>query len=127
MKNKQKKKSNLRRFMPYYGKYKGIMIKDLLCSALTTICELLLPLIVREITTRVSTNEASLTVNYILLLGATYLVLRIIDAAAYYYMANTGHVMGAKIETDMRRDLFQHGSQIHPIAEMICGCACRQN
>lgn len=108
MKNKEKKPSRLLRFMPYYKKYRGIMIKDMLCAALTTICELLLPLIVREITTRAGGSTAELTVNFILMLGATYLVLRVIDAAAYYYMANTGHVMGARIETDMRRDLFAH-------------------
>ena len=108
MKDKVKKKSRLRRFMPYYGKYKGIMIKDIICAALTTVCELLLPLIVREITNRIGGSAAELTVNYILILGGTYLLLRVIDAAAYYYMANTGHVMGARIETDMRRDLFSH-------------------
>lgn len=108
MKKKEKKPSRLKRFAPYYSKYKGIMIKDLLCASLTTICELLLPLIVREITTRIGGNGVQLTVNYVLILGATYLILRIIDAAAYYYMANTGHVMGARIETDMRRDLFSH-------------------
>lgn len=108
MKEKNKKKSRLRRFMPYYAKYKGIMIKDMICAALTTVCELLLPLIVREITNRIGGSTAELTVNYILILGGTYLLLRVIDAAAYYYMANTGHVMGARIETDMRRDLFSH-------------------
>lgn len=108
MKNKEKKPSRLLRFMPYYKKYRGIMIKDMLCAALTTVCELLLPLIVREITNRVGGSTAELTVNFILMLGATYLMLRVIDAAAYYYMANTGHVMGARIETDMRRDLFAH-------------------
>lgn len=108
MKNKERKPSRLKRFMPYYKNYKGTMVKDLLCAALTTICELLLPLIVREITTRMGGGSAQLTVNYILILGGTYLILRIIDSAAYYYMANTGHVMGAKIETDMRRDLFSH-------------------
>lgn len=108
MKKKEKKPSRLRRFMPYYGKYKGIMIKDLICAALTTICELILPLLVREITTRAGGGAVELTVNFVLTLGALYLTLRVVDAAAYYYMANTGHVMGARIETDMRRDLFSH-------------------
>ncbi len=108
MKKKDKKPSKLRRFMPYYGKYKGIMTKDLLCAALTTICELLLPLLVREVTTRAGGSQQELTVNFVLTLGAVYLVMRIIDAAAYYYMASVGHVMGARIETDMRRDLFSH-------------------
>ena len=54
-------------------------------------------------------NDLSgLTVSYILRVGALYLVLRLIDGAANYFMANTGHVMGARIETDMRRDAFDH-------------------
>ncbi len=108
MKKTEKKPSRLKRFLPYYGKYKGIMIKDLICAALTTICELLLPLLVREITTRAEGSGAQLTVSFVLTLGAAYLGLRIIDGLAYYYMANKGHIMGARIETDMRRDLFSH-------------------
>lgn len=53
-------------------------------------------------------DMASLTVALVLKIGGLYLVLRIIDAAANYYMQNIGHVMGAYIETDMRRDLFEH-------------------
>ncbi len=108
MKKKEKNISKLRRFMPYYSKYKGIMIKDLICAALTTLCELMLPLLVREITNRATGLGAPLTVQFVLILGVSYLALRIIDAAAYYYMANRGHVMGTMIETDMRRDLFAH-------------------
>ena len=44
----------LKRFVPYYGKYKGIMVMDLFCAALTTVCELVLPLILRYITDAVS-------------------------------------------------------------------------
>ena len=41
-------------------------------------------------------------------LALLYLILRLIDAAAQYYMANMGHIMGVYIETDMRRDAFTH-------------------
>ena len=81
---------------------------DLLCAALTTVVEIVLPLIAREITGRAETDVASLTPSFILTCGAIYLVLRLIDTAAYYYMASTGHIMGTKIETDMRRDFFTH-------------------
>ncbi|MDP4133815.1 MAG: ABC transporter ATP-binding protein [Bacillota bacterium] len=98
----------MKRFFPYFKKYKGILALDLLCASLTTLCEIVLPLIVREITSRAINNLAQLTVSLILRLGALYFLLRIIDAMANYYMANTGHMMGAKIETDMRTDLFSH-------------------
>ena len=98
----------LRRFWPYMARYKGILCFDLFCAALTSVCELVLPLIMRSITNMGVNDLASLTVSYILRVGALYLVLRLIDGAANYFMANTGHVMGARIETDMRRDAFDH-------------------
>ena len=104
----QQKTSLLRRFLPYLLRYKGILVFDLVCAGLTTLCELVLPLMLRAITTRAAENLASLTLGFILQVGAVYLVLRVLDAAANYFMQSTGHVMGAHIETDMRRDAFAH-------------------
>ena len=105
----QKKKSGLiRKFLPYYKKYKWILFLDLLCASLTTVCELVLPLIVREITGVATENPEALGVELILRCGILYVVLRIIDTCANFYMASVGHIMGTKIETDMRRDLFGH-------------------
>lgn len=98
----------IKRFAPYYRKYSGIMMMDLFCAALTTICELALPLILRYITNLGMTNLQALTVRTIVTIGALYFVLRIIDGFASFYMAYTGHVMGAAIETDMREDAFEH-------------------
>lgn len=98
----------MRRFAPYFKPYVGVLCLDLLCAALTTLCELILPLIVRYITDKGMSDMAALTVQVILGLGVLYLVLRVIDTAANYYMASIGHVMGSRIETDMRRDLFEH-------------------
>lgn len=111
--NRQIKTSTLlRRFAPYFKKYRGVLALDLFCASLTTVCELVLPLMVRFITERGMNDMASLTVALVLKIGGLYLVLRIIDAAANYYMQNIGHVMGAYIETDMRRDLFEHLQQM---------------
>ncbi len=98
----------IKRFMPYYKKYVPTVIFDLFCASLTTICEIVLPLIMREITNAAIDDISKLTIEFILKIGALYLVLRIIDAVAYYYMAYIGHVMGTKIETDMRRDAYAH-------------------
>lgn len=98
----------LKRFLPYYGKYKGIMIMDLFCAALTTVCELVLPLILRYITDVGMRDLASLTVKTVVTIGMLYFALRIIDGLASFYMAYIGHVMGASIETDMRDDAFRH-------------------
>lgn len=98
----------IKRFLPYYKKYKWILIADLLCAALTTGCEIVFPLIVRYITNLGISDLSSLTASIILRMTLLYVILRIIDTAANYFMANTGHVMGTRMETDMRRDLFSH-------------------
>ena len=111
MQQKEKTYTNkelLNRFSPYFVKYKSILFMDLFCAALTTLCELILPLIMRYITNEGISNLASLSVGLIVRLGMLYLVLRIIECAAGYYMADMGHVMGACIETDMRRDAYSH-------------------
>ncbi len=98
----------IRRFAPYFKKYRPVLALDLFCALLTTICEMVLPLIVRYLTDMGLYHLEELTVKSIVLVGVFYLVLRLIDTAANYYMANVGHMMGARIETDMRRDLFSH-------------------
>ncbi len=96
------------RFLPYFKPYRKILFTDLFCAAMTTVCELVLPLIMRYITNEGIQNLASLSVMTIARLGLLYLVLRIIDCVAGFYMQYTGHVMGARIETDMRRDAYAH-------------------
>lgn len=98
----------LKRFLPYYKKYWKIVVIDLLCAGLTTICELVLPMIIRFITNAGMNDLASLTISVIARLGILYLCLRIVDTVANFYMAYTGHVMGTRIETDMRRDAYAH-------------------
>ena len=98
----------LKSFLPYYGKYKKILILDLFCAALTTLGELVLPLILRFITNQGMQDLASLTTGLVIKIGLLYLILRVIDSLAAYYMAYTGHVMGVYIETDMRQDAFEH-------------------
>ncbi len=108
MSNKNKKKSLLRRFLPYYKKYRWTLVLDLFCAALTTFCELILPMIVRQITGYATDNIAALTVEFILKCTLIYILLRTVDTLANYYMSSAGHIMGAKIESDMRHDFFCH-------------------
>lgn len=101
-------KELMRRFMLYFKKYKGTLFLDLFCASMTTVCELVLPLIMRYITNEGLRDLAALSIKTIAGLGFIYFLLRVIDCFASYYMAGMGHVMGAKIETDMRRDAYNH-------------------
>lgn len=111
MKLNENTKKNIRlfkRFMPYLLRHKKEIVADWFCASMTTVCELALPLLVREITDAAIEDVASLTVRKIIGVAVFYITLRIIDAAANYYMTCGGHVMGSRIETEMRNDLFGH-------------------
>lgn len=103
-----KKTHLIKRFYPYMKKYRKTMYLDLFCAALTCLCDIILPLILRTITNLAMTDLASLTVSLVGKLALLYLILRLIDASAQYFMADMGHVMGVYIETDMRKDAFDH-------------------
>ena len=98
----------IRRFLPYLAKYKMTLFLDLFCAALTTLCDIVLPKIMSTITNAAMGVGITLTAGIVLRLAALYFVLRIIDGAASYYMSSIGHIMGVHIETDMRRDAFDH-------------------
>ncbi|MBP3895835.1 MAG: ABC transporter ATP-binding protein [Mogibacterium sp.] len=97
----------LKRFYPYFKPYRRIFIFDLICASLTSVCELVLPLMVRFITNTVMTDPGSLTVEVVVRITLLYVILRVVDVAGNYYMQNNGHIMGARIEKDMRTDLFE--------------------
>lgn len=105
---KQSNAQLMLRFWPYLKKYRKTVALDLFCAALTCLCDLVLPLILRTITNTAIQDVAALTASLVIRLALLYLILRLIDAAAQYYMADMGHVMGVYIETDMRRDAFDH-------------------
>ena len=104
----------IRRFLPYYRKYWKTVLFDLFCASMTTIAELVLPMIVRRITGAAMTEAgiASLTPAFVIRIGLMYMVVRVIDAMANYYMQSVGHIMGSKLETDMRTDIFHHLQQL---------------
>ena len=98
----------IRRFSPYFSKYKGMLAFDLFCAALTTLCDIILPMIMRRITNSALGTDSSLTAELVIKLAVLYIVLRLIDAAASFWMSTYGHIMGVYIETDMRNDAFAH-------------------
>ena len=107
-KHQSKTSGLVRRFLPYLMRYKKILFFDLFCAALTTLCDIVLPKIMSYLTNAATDASVVLTVEIVIKLALLYLVLRLIDGAASYYMSSTGHIMGVYIETDMRRDAFAH-------------------
>ncbi len=108
LERKSMKNNTIRRFIPYFKPYQRVLFTDLFFAAMTTVCELAFPLIFRYLTNQGLTDHTLITVSLIARLGMIYFVLRVIEIISNYYMQNIGHVMGARIEKDMRRDLFSH-------------------
>jgi len=103
-----KNKELIKRFLPYYKNHKFVFFMDLFCAFLTTLCELVLPMIIRYITNEGINDLANLTITTMGSLAGLYLILRLVDCVAIYYMSYMGHVMGVKIETTMRKDAYTH-------------------
>lgn len=99
-------KELIKKFIPYYKNYKDILAKDLFSAFLTTICELLLPIVLSILTDKASNN--SLTFEIIIKLTLIYSLTKLIEVAGRYFMQSYGHIMGAHIEKDMRADIFKH-------------------
>lgn len=102
----------LRRFVPYFRPYLFVFFFDLFCASMTTVSDIILPMIIRSITNTLQMNPESFTVSLIVRILGIYVALRVVDVLANYYMQNTGHVMGATIEKDMRRDLYEKCQQL---------------
>lgn len=98
----------IKRFSPYYKNYKFLFITDMIAAMLTIVAEVTLPLIIREITNIATTDVKALTLTYLLKLAFLYLILKSIEVVATFYMQKYGHIMGAKIEKDMRKDVYSH-------------------
>lgn len=96
------------RFLPYIKKYRGLLYLDLFFASLTTLCDIVLPMIMRRLTNSAFGNTQPLTVAILLKLVVLYVLLRLVDAGANFFMQSQGHIMGVYIETDMRRDAFEH-------------------
>lgn len=94
--------------IPYFKKYKNILFIDLLCAGLTTASEMVLPLILRYMTNIGIADAGSLTLQLITRIAVLFILIKCVELVAVYYMASIGHIMGTKIETDMRFDMYKH-------------------
>ena len=103
-----KNKHLIKKVLPYFYKYRFTLFLDLFCAGLTTASEMILPLLLRALTNRGMNDLASITFDFVLKLSLIYIVIKTIEVIAQYFMTSIGHIMGAHIETDMRRDLYSH-------------------
>ena len=103
-----KNRNLIKKVLPYFNRYRMTVFLDLFCAGLTTASEMILPLLLRALTSRGMEDIALITSDFILKLSLIYIGIKTVEVVAQYFMTSIGHIMGARIETDMRRDLYAH-------------------
>ena len=101
-------KENLKKLANYYKPYMRTFWLDMFFAFLASLISLVIPLVVRYITTNVPEMDADKAVRKITVICVVLVVLVLIQFASNYFITNIGHVMGAKMEYDMRAEIFDH-------------------
>lgn len=96
------------KFIKYYGPYKAVFFFDLLCAAFISLVDLAFPQILRVLTRTLFLEDSSVILQKLPIIGIILLLFYIIQALCKYYVSCQGHIMGAKMERDMRKELFEH-------------------
>jgi len=101
-------KENLKKLVSYYKPYKLLFFSDLLFAIIGAAVSLVMPLIVRYITSEVVYFELNEALHTIVVLGLVMVALVIVEFGCNYFMTYYGHMMGTYMEANMRRDIFGH-------------------
>ena len=101
-------KENLKKMAGYYKPYMGTFLLDMFFAFLASVISLVIPLVVRYITSNILEMDAKKAVHQVVTIGIVLSVLVLIQFVSNYYIAYAGHVMGAKMEYDMRAEIFGH-------------------
>ena len=99
---------NLKKMMSYYRPYLSVFWADMFFAALSAGVALTIPLVVRYVTSTLIYMEPEEILHQILYIGVLLFILLAVDCYSRYYIGNYGHVMGAKMEYDMRSEIFGH-------------------
>ena len=98
----------LNRFVRYYKPYRLLFYTDMLCAVIVSVVDLSFPQILNHLSKNVFTQGREVILHSIGFFGAALLTLYIIRYFCQYFITCWGHIMGARMEADMRRDLFTH-------------------
>lgn len=100
--------NTLKKFITYYAPYKKVFFLDLLCAAFISIADLAYPQFLRTLTNSLFTKDKNLILQALPFLAAGLILMYLIQSLCKYYVSYQGHMMGARMERDMRRQLFDH-------------------
>lgn len=97
-----------KRFISYYKPYRFLFYFDLFCALIVSVIDLSFPLILNILNRGLFLGEAENIIKVIGYIGLVLLTMYVVRYFAQYFITSWGHIMGARMESDMRRDLFSH-------------------
>lgn len=100
--------NTLKKFISYYRPYRAVFYFDLFCAAVISVVDLAYPQLLRSLTKTLFTGNKSAILGALPWLFLILLIMYTIQSLCKYYVTCQGHIMGAKMERDMRRQLFEH-------------------
>ena len=104
--------NTIKKFIHYYGPYKTVFFIDLICAAVISLVDLAYPQILRTMTKTLFTQDKDMILHALPVIAASLFVMYIVQSLCKYYVTYQGHMMGAKMERDMRRELFDHYQEL---------------
>jgi ATP-binding cassette subfamily B protein len=96
----------LKKFIKYYKPYKAVFFIDLLCATIISAIDLAFPQLLRTLTKTLFAGAPGKIISALIPITIGLLVAYIIQTACRYYVTYAGHMMGARMERDMRKELF---------------------
>ena len=104
--------NTLKKFIHYYGPYKTVFFIDLLCAAIISLVDLAYPQILRSATKTLFTQDKAIILQALPWIAIGLFTMYVIQSFCKYYVSCQGHIMGAKMERDMRQKLFEHYEEL---------------
>lgn len=104
--------NTLKKFIHYYGPYKTVFFIDLLCAAIISLVDLAYPQILRSATKTLFTRDKAIILQALPWIAIGLFMMYVIQSFCKYYVSCQGHIMGAKMERDMRQELFEHYEEL---------------
>jgi ATP-binding cassette subfamily B protein len=98
----------LKKFREYYKPYRFLFYTDMLCAVIVSMVDLSFPQILNYLSKNLFTQEREIILKSLGYVGIALLVLYLLKYFCRYFITSWGHIMGARMEADMRRDLFNH-------------------
>lgn len=98
----------LKKFIKYYKPYQGMFWLDMLCAIGVSVIDLAFPQILNYLTKGLFTEEPARIIRALLPMGAALTIMYALRYVFRYYITSWGHIMGARMESNMRKDLFDH-------------------